>query len=209
MDTIIERLAPGAEAAPAILAAERPPLTHGALRALIGATVARLNSLGIGPGDRVAIVLPNGPEMATAFLAIAAGATTAPLNPGYREDEFDFYLSDIGAKALVVTADEAGPGGDRRRRRGIPVLRLVADPGGAAGAFTLWADEGSARGPDPPRRATTALLLHTSGTTSRPKLVPLSHANLHASAANIGETGSGSRPTTAASTSCRCSISTA
>jgi acyl-CoA synthetase (AMP-forming)/AMP-acid ligase II len=108
MDTIIERLAPGAASAPAILAPERPPLTHGGLRDLMRATVERLNGLGIGRGDRVAIVLPNGPEMATAFLAIAAGATTAPLNSAYREDEFDFYLSDIGAKALVVAADEAG-----------------------------------------------------------------------------------------------------
>lgn len=57
----------------------------------------QLNALGLGRGDRVAIVLPNGPEMATAFVAVAAAASTAPLNPAYRADELDFYLTDIGA----------------------------------------------------------------------------------------------------------------
>ncbi len=54
--------------------------------------------MGIGRGDRVAIVLPNGPEMAASFVAIAAGATTAPLNPAYKRDEFDFYLADLNAR---------------------------------------------------------------------------------------------------------------
>ena len=75
------RLAPGAHDAPAIAAPERADLSHDGLRFLIGDTVARLNALGIGRGDRVAIVLPNGPEMATAFIAVAAAASNAPLNP--------------------------------------------------------------------------------------------------------------------------------
>ncbi|HMN84582.1 MAG TPA: AMP-binding protein, partial [Bauldia sp.] len=105
MASIIERIAAGADDAPAILAPERPPLTHGG----IPATAGRLAALGIGRGDRVAIVLPNGPEMATAFVAVAATAATAPLNPAYRADELDFYLTDIGAKAILVGRDEAGP----------------------------------------------------------------------------------------------------
>jgi acyl-CoA synthetase (AMP-forming)/AMP-acid ligase II len=189
MDTIIERMAPGGENAPAILAPDRGALTHGGLRRLIAATVARLNALGIGRGDRVAIVLPNGPEMATAFLAVSAAATTAPLNPAYREDEFDFYLSDIGAKALIVTSDEAGPAVAVAERRGIAILRLVPDADGGAGSFTLEGGVlGDVTNPGVARDDDTALLLHTSGTTSRPKLVPLSHANLAASATHIGAT---------------------
>ncbi|TIP33239.1 MAG: AMP-dependent synthetase, partial [Mesorhizobium sp.] len=88
-----KRLAPGADDAPTVAAPERATLSHGGLRRLIRDTVARLNALGIGRGDRVAIVLPNGPEMATAFIAVAAAASTAPLNPAYRSDEFDFYLT--------------------------------------------------------------------------------------------------------------------
>src|SRR6056300_1765301 len=61
-----------------------------------------LRKAGIGASDRVAIVLPNGPEMAAAFVTIAQSATTAPLNPAYREEEFAFYLEDLKARALVV-----------------------------------------------------------------------------------------------------------
>ncbi|MGN6548564.1 MAG: AMP-binding protein, partial [Pararhizobium sp.] len=84
--------------APAIGAPDRAPLSFGALGELVAGTVERLNGLGIGRNDRVAIVLPNGPEMASAFISVAACATTAPLNPAYRAEEFEFYLTDLGAK---------------------------------------------------------------------------------------------------------------
>ena len=99
---MLRLLEPHAPDAPAILAPGRAPLAYGGLRALCRNTVARLNALGLGRGDRIAIVLPNGPEMASAFVSVAAAATTAPLNPAYRADELDFYLSDIGAKAILV-----------------------------------------------------------------------------------------------------------
>ncbi|AEH85161.1 acyl--CoA ligase [Mesorhizobium opportunistum] len=181
------RLVAGTDDAPAILAPDRATLTHGELRSLIKATAERLRALGIGRGDRMAIVLPNGPEMATAFVAVAATASTAPLNPAYRADELDFYLTDIGAKAILVAENEAGPAVAVAERLGIGVLRLVVSP--AAGSFTI---EGAAVGPqaapDIAGDGDIALLLHTSGTTSRPKLVPLSHANIAASAAHIGAT---------------------
>lgn len=65
--------------------------------------VAALNTMGIGRNECVAIVLVNGPEMAVAFLAVASGATSAPLNPAYSASEFDFYLSDLRAKALLFS----------------------------------------------------------------------------------------------------------
>ncbi|MBY0336909.1 MAG: acyl--CoA ligase [Acetobacteraceae bacterium] len=185
--TLVELLARGAEGAPAIRAPGRPALTHGGLRALMARTVAALNAIGIGRNDRVAIVLPNGPEMAAAFLAIGAAATTAPLNPAYREDEFHFYMDDLKARALVVLKGWDTPARAAAARLGTPVLELV--PGEAAGGFTLEggapgraADPGEA-GPDD-----IALVLHTSGTTARPKIVPLSQTNITASAQNIGRT---------------------
>ena len=78
--TISELLEAGAADAPAILAPGRPALSYSGLRDQVGKTVARLNELGIGRNDAVAIVLPNGPEMASAFVSIAAAATTAALS---------------------------------------------------------------------------------------------------------------------------------
>ena len=84
-------------------------LSYSGLRTLTENVREKLHSFGIGRGDRVAIVLPNGPEMAAAFITIAQVAVTAPLNPAYREDEYAFYLEDLKAKALVVMQGDEGP----------------------------------------------------------------------------------------------------
>ena len=69
-DILRDLLANGADEAPAISAPGRPALTFGALRSLIGDTLSQLNALCIGRNDRVAIVLANGPEMATCFMVM-------------------------------------------------------------------------------------------------------------------------------------------
>ena len=76
----------------AIGAPDREWMTYGGLRDLSENVTKLLHVFGVGRGDRVAIVLPNGPEMATAFVTIAQTATTAPLNPAYRQEEYEFYL---------------------------------------------------------------------------------------------------------------------
>jgi acyl-CoA synthetase (AMP-forming)/AMP-acid ligase II len=187
MNTITDLLAAGAQEHPAIRAPGRPPLTFAGLRALADRTVAALNRIGIGRNDRVAIVLPNGPEMAAAFVAIACGATTAPLNPAYRDEEFAFYLDDLKAKALVALKGADTPARTVAARLGIPVLDLV--PGAAAGEFTLeGGTPATAAWPGPAGSDDVALVLHTSGTTARPKIVPLTHGNVTASAGNIRAT---------------------
>ena len=183
--TIIELLARGAPAAVAISAPGRPDLSYAALRDQVTATISALNGLGVGRDDAVAIVLPNGPEMAVAFVAIAAGATTAPLNPGYTADEFEFYLQDLAARLLVVEAGSASAAVSAAQRLGIPVAELVVPAGASAGQFTLRGAAGQASRPGPAAAGDVALVLHTSGTTSRPKIVPLTHVNVCASAENI------------------------
>src|SRR5471032_3353631 len=135
--TISELLEAGADTHTAITAPGGVPLTYAALRAHVANTVAALNSHGIGANDRVAIVLDNGPEMATAFLAIASGATAAPLNPSYRADEFEFYLTDLRAKLLVIAAGKETPAEAVAVKLGVPIARLVAQPEKGAGSFTL------------------------------------------------------------------------
>ena len=187
-DTVAGLLARGADDAPAIAAPGRPPLTHAGLRALAARTHAALAAMGIGRHDRVAMVLPNGPEMAAAFVAVAACATTAPLNPAYRADEFEFYLADLGAKCLLIAQGMESPARAVAAARGLPVVELA--PGEAAGDFSLIAPAGLAGAPAHPGRAEAqdiALVLHTSGTTSRPKIVPLRHINVTASAYHIGD----------------------
>lgn len=186
-NSLRELLDTGADDASAIGAEGRADLTHGGLRDFAAKVVADLNGFGIGRNDRVAIVLPNGPEMATAFLTVACGATTAPLNPAYRADEFDFYLDDLNAKALIVADDYDGDAVAAAEKRGIAILRLTPRTDDAAGLFDL-AGPAATFAPQAGGMAAAddvALVLHTSGTTSRPKIVPLSQANVAASARHI------------------------
>ncbi|MET0431376.1 MAG: acyl--CoA ligase [Hyphomicrobium sp.] len=177
----------GADDAPAIRASGAEPLTYAGFRALVLRTIDRLNQFGLGRGDRIAIVLPNGPEMATAFVATASAATAAPLNPAYRADEFDFYMSDINSKALIVEEGSTSPAVAVAEKRNITIITLKPDPAHGAGAFTLSAETSREQPetPGPAESEDVALILHTSGTTSRPKIVPLSHHNVAASAKNI------------------------
>ena len=171
----------------AIGAPGRPWLDGPGLAQLAASVAATLAGRGIGAGDRVAIVLPNGPEMATAFLSVAAACCAAPLNPAYKADEFEFYLSDLHPAAIILAPGGTPAAAEIAARLGIPVLTLVHAEGDAAGLFTLDgpppagnAKPARAAGPDDP-----ALVLHTSGTTARPKIVPLTNANVVASANHI------------------------
>jgi oxalate---CoA ligase len=185
--TLAEVLRAGDSAAPAIGAPDRRTMTRAELLHLVEQTGGALRNLGIQQNHAVAMVMPNGPEMAAAFVAVASWAAAAPLNAAYRADEFDFYLGDLDAKALIIQGGPDSPARAVAAQRKIPVIELIADESGPAGSFTLsvpFADVGAPR-PDPDD---VALVLHTSGTTSRPKIVPLRHRNLAASARNIAAT---------------------
>ena len=184
--TLQHLLAAGADDAIAIRAPGRPALDYRGLRALVGDTLARLNAAGVGRNDRVAIVLANGPEMATCFLACAAGTASAPLNPAYRAEEFEFYLSDLNAEALIVEQGSTSPAVDVANKLGVRIVELQVAADAPAGHFTLAAGgDVAARQGGTSEPGDIAMVLHTSGTTSRPKLVPLSVANLCASAGNV------------------------
>ena len=173
---------------PALGATDRPDLSFGDLAALAGRTVAALNGQGIGRGDRVAIVLPNGPEMAAAFLAVGSGASAAPLNPAYKKEEFAFYLGDLNAKAVIVEAGSASPVLEAAGELDIALLPIEWSADQPAGTFRFTGADGASDDAAFSEPGDEALVLHTSGTTSRPKVVPLSNANVAASARNIAAT---------------------
>lgn len=191
MGTLLELLARGSRGT-AIAAPARAGICHGELREQIETIGRQLRGVGVGADDRVAMVLPGGSTMASAFVCMAPWCATAPLNPAYKAEEFAFHLKDLDARALVVeeggtsaAAAAAAPSAVAvAEAADIPVLRLAQ--GDTAGSIRLReAPEGVVR----KRPAESiALILHTSGTTSRPKMVPLSQGNLTASARNIAAT---------------------
>jgi acyl-CoA synthetase (AMP-forming)/AMP-acid ligase II/acyl carrier protein len=170
----------------AIGAPGRRPLSYVGLLNQIRTTCRALRNCGVGRSTRVAIVLPNGPEIATSFLGVVSGATSAPLNPNYTLQEFTYYLKDLKARALIVQAGLDSPARAAAQDCGIPVLELSPSLQAEAGVFTL--------APSAPQNPVQdglaepdeiALVLHTSGTTSKPKRVPLPQSALTASAHNI------------------------
>ena len=170
----------------ALTAPDRLPLSYGGLLQQIHKVTGALHTLGVGRNDRVALVLPQGPEMAVAFLAVASVATCAPLNPAYQANEFALYLTDLQANAVIVQAGVDSPARAVAQSLAVPIIELTPMVDAAAGLYTLTGEAtavpGEAGGARPDD---VALVLHTSGTTSRPKIVPLTHTNLCLSAQNI------------------------
>ncbi len=173
----------GADDHPALVVPDRVSLSYARLRALTQDAARALASYGIGPGERVAMVFPNGPEAILLFLAVSMVATACPLNAAYKEDEFRFYLEDVGARFLLVP-----PGEGEAARRAMPAGGTVIEAKlGQDGRLNMNGVQHGKR-PDPIEQSAAGdigLVLHTSGTTSRPKRVPLRNYNLSASVANI------------------------
>ena len=186
VSTLLSVLEHGSAADPALVVPGGARLTYGQLREQVSLAADRLAQHGLGRGDRIALVFPNGIEAIVLFLAAAMVGTAAPLNGAYKEEEFRFYLEDTAARALIVP-----PGEGEAARRALPDSALLLEAHLDHHGQVVLEGGGPA---DPSRSAApagsddVALVLHTSGTTSRPKLVPLRHRNLVASIDNIAAT---------------------
>jgi acyl-CoA synthetase (AMP-forming)/AMP-acid ligase II/acyl carrier protein len=168
--------------APAIFAPGRAPLTYGLLYKHIQKMASILRAMGIGRHDRVAVTLPNGPELPVAILAVAASATCAPMNPAYQSDEVERYFSDLRPRALITQAAIDSAARRAALSRDVRVIDLTPALDLAAGLFTLAGNRHDAPPDELARPDHVAVLLPTSGTTSRPKIVPQTHANICAAA---------------------------
>ena len=165
----------------ALLAPGRDPLTYRQLSTHLQTSKDSLANLGIGPGEVTALALPGGPELITAFLALASTGACAPLDPSLTENDYKFYLSRLGARTLVVRDGACLPAISAARSLDMRVLSIHVSANQPAGVFEL-ADAFAATATAPGRQTDAALLLFTSATTDSPKLVPLTWSNLRAMA---------------------------
>jgi len=165
---------------------ETNAFTYAELSRLVDILAQALRDFGLREGDRIGIALPNGLEVISAFLAASTVGTAAPLNPAYTVDEFKFYLEDTRARALIVPTGGAKEARTAAQETNVAIIECVTSDAGEV-RFSMneqlgETDEDNLAGQD------IALILHTSGTTSRPKRVPLAHANLLTSARNVANT---------------------
>ena len=181
MATLLNVLDAGQDDDLALVVPNGPRLTYLRLREQVWLGAEALAARGVRRGDRVALVYPNSAEAIVLFLAAATAGTAAPLNPAYKVDEFQFYLEDTRARALLVP-----PGQGAAARQALPSGAIVVEAAFDEHGMLAFPDGADGRGRvEPPCDDDVALVLHTSGTTSRPKMVPLRHRNLAASVANI------------------------
>lgn len=158
-------------------------ITYQDLADQVDELAAYLTEIGLGKGDRIAMALPNGLEVIASFLAASTVGTAAPLNPSYTRDEFKFYLEDTGARALILPKGNS----DQARAAAADGKILIIEASIDSSGRVQFSSDGQLKG-GVPSNEDIALILHTSGTTSRPKRVPLSHANLLTSARNVANT---------------------
>lgn len=181
---LLDLLTNGNPSRPAIKIVDGPSINYGDLHRQVDELSATLRKLGLGKGDRIAMALPNGLEVIALFLAASSVGTAAPFNPAYTRDEFKFYLEDTNARALIVPRT-----GAEEARAAASEDVLVIEAGiDADGHVRLSSNGKTITHDDRNAEDEIALILHTSGTTSRPKRVPLSHTNLLTSAQNVAMT---------------------
>ena len=188
--SIIRAWAQDTPEAIALVSPGRAPITYRQLLIQTDSIIESLSALGFGRNDRIAMVLPNGIETVAIFVGVSCAAIGVPLNPSYQENELESYLSDLGAKALVVESRVHSSAVSVAQRHGMPMIELVSSPKPGASLFTLSASApvSSAAPQHPPEPDNVALILHTSGTTAKPKRVPLTQSNLCASAFSVRDT---------------------
>jgi acyl-CoA synthetase (AMP-forming)/AMP-acid ligase II/thioesterase domain-containing protein/acyl carrier protein len=178
--TFLESHAAARPASPAIVFSDRPPLTYGALALQAAASGAALRGAGIQRRGRVAIMMPDGPELALTIAAVACHAAAVPLNPNLTTAEFDSLFCTFRIDALVIPKRFDAAARGIATRHGVRVLEAAVNKSGlldlASGTTSAVKPEAADDDHDDPD--SLALVLRTSGTTARPKLVPVSHRNL-------------------------------
>lgn len=185
----LQLLADHSPTAVAILSPDGTLLTYAELWKQIQNIARTINAMGLGRRDQVAMMLPSGPDAAVCFLAVGACATTLMLDEQLRGEECNSCFSDLCLKALIVPEGSRSPAVPMAQQRGIMLIELLTQHTASSGLFDLRACFAYSQSPLEFAEADdTAVIIRTSGTAARPKFVPLTHANIFASAINNGRT---------------------
>lgn len=169
---------------PALISSHGESISFQQLQKQIRNSRQALINAGIKPRERIAVVLPQGMEILLSFLSISSFGVFVPLNPEYTESEFSYFLEVTGVDSILI-GEEAASGIELAvQKAGLRVIR-VAGYSLEGLKFTGLGESLSEKNYVKPRSSDIALLLSTSGTTSQPKLVPLSHKNLLVAARNL------------------------
>ena len=168
----------------ALTSENSPPLLYKDLKSFVNKIASQLAGNGISNKDRAAIVLPNGPFMASSFLTLSSYMSAAPLNPSYKTNEYEFYLKDLNPKIVIVEPNSSNAVVGVAKNLNIPVCEMKIKKDDPSGLFNLFDIESEYQLPE---ENDEALVLHTSGTTSRPKIVPLTNKNIYSSTKNISK----------------------
>lgn len=184
--SIIEKFAKETPKASAICAPKLSDLSYEELFKQIKYVGSYFQTIGINRNDRIAIVVPNGPEMAVSFLSVASYTASAPLNPAYTRNDFEFYFNDLEIKALILPEGFDSPARQVAEELKVPVIEICKDLTTGAGAFKMKKEKQDlVKKAAPANAEDVGLVLHTSGTTSKPKMVPLTNGQMCVSAKNI------------------------
>ena len=168
----------------ALTSENSPPLLYKDLKSFVNKIASQLAGNGISNKDRAAIVLPNGPFMASSFLTLSSYMSAAPLNTSYKTNEYEFYLKDLNPKIVIVEPNSSNEVVGVAKNLNIPVCEMKIKKDDPSGLFNLFDIESEYQLPE---ENDEGLVLHTSGTTSRPKIVPLTNKNIYSSAENISK----------------------
>ncbi len=167
-----------------IISEEKKDLKIKALMELIKKNKKTLLDLNVQSNDVIAIVIDNGVQFVSSFFSIINSCVIAPLNPSYSETEYEFYYSDLKPKALVTDKGKEHPALIIAKKKKIKILDVKEN---IFINYNRTAIKKKVKYKKPCLND-TAIILHTSGTTSKPKMVALSHANLLNSCKNISNT---------------------